>query len=44
MGTLNESKEKTKKYGERWIKTRDLIRSITKSSDNYDKTLYENQI
>ena len=33
----NESKEKIKKYGEQWIKIRDLIRSITKNSDNYDE-------
>ena len=33
----NESKEKIKKYEELWIKIRDLIRSITKSLDNYDE-------
>ena len=33
----NESKEKIKKYEELWIKIRDLIRSITKNSENYDK-------
>ena len=33
----NESKEKNKKYEEMWIKIRDLIRSITKNSDDYDK-------
>ena len=27
---------KQKKYGKRWIKIRDLIRSITKNSDEYD--------
>ena len=32
----NESKEKIKKYEELWIKIRDLIRSITKNSDDYD--------
>ena len=32
----NESKEKIKKYEELWIKIRDLIRSITKSSYGYD--------
>ena len=32
----NESKEKLKEYEELWIKIRDLIRSITKISDNYD--------
>ena len=33
----NESKEKIKKYEELWNKIRDLIRSRTKSSDDYDK-------
>ena len=33
----NESKEKIKKYEELWIKIRDLIRSITKNSDDYDE-------
>ena len=33
----NESKEKIKKYEELWIRTRDLIRWITKSSDDYDE-------
>ena len=33
----NESKEKIKKYAEFWSKKRDLIRSITKISDDYDK-------
>ena len=31
----NESKEKINKYEELWIKIRDLIRSVTKSSDDY---------
>ena len=30
----NESKEKIKKYEELWSKIKDLIRSITKNSDN----------
>ena len=30
-----ERKEKIKKYEEQWSKIRDLIRSITKNSDNY---------
>ena len=34
---LNESKEKIKKYKKLWIKIRDLIRSITKNSDDYDE-------
>ena len=33
---INESKEKIEKYEELWIKIRDLIRSITKNSDDYD--------
>ena len=28
-----------KKYEELWIKIKDLIRSITKNSDDYDKKL-----
>ena len=32
--SINESKEKIKKYEERWSKTRDLIRSITKVHKN----------
>ena len=35
--STNESKEKTKKYEELWIKIRDLIRSITKNVDDYDE-------
>ena len=33
----NESKEKIKKYEELLSKIRDLIRSITKDSDDYDE-------
>ena len=33
----NESKEKIKKYEELWSKIRDLIRSITKNSVDYDE-------
>ena len=33
----NESKEKLKKYEELWSKVRDLIRSITEYSDDYDE-------
>ena len=33
----NESKEIIQKYGEMWSKIRDLIRSITKNSDDYDE-------
>ena len=32
-----DSKEKFKRYEELWIKIRDLIRSITKNSDDYDE-------
>ena len=32
-----DGKEKIKKYEELWIKIRDLIRSITKNLDDYDK-------
>ena len=36
--TLVPTKEsKEKKYGELWSKTRDLIRAITKNSDDYDQ-------
>ena len=34
---INESKEKIKKYEELWSKIRDLIRSITKNSDDYNE-------
>ena len=37
MIPTNESKEKSKKYEELWIEIRDLLRSITKNSDNYDE-------
>ena len=33
----NESKEKIKKYEGLWIKIRDLIRPVTKKSDDYDE-------
>ena len=33
----NESNEIIKKYEELWNKIRDLIRSITENSDDYDK-------
>ena len=39
----NESKEMIKEYEELWSKIRDLIRSITKNSDDYDKK-YMNMI
>ena len=31
-----ESKEKIRKYEQMWSKISDLIRTITKNSDNYD--------
>ena len=34
-----ENKEKIKNYKELWIKTRDLIRSITKTLDHYMKNI-----
>ena len=33
----NESKEKNKKYEEPWSKIRDLMRSVTKISDDYNE-------
>ena len=33
----NESKEKIKKYEELWIELINLIRSVTKKSDDYDE-------
>ena len=38
----NKSEEKLKKYEELWIKSRDLIRSVTKKSDNYDEKYVKN--
>ena len=40
----NEREEKIKKYEELWIKIRNLLRSVTKKSDDHDKKIYENQI
>ena len=39
----NESKYGTNKYEELWIKIRDLIRSVTKNSDDCDENIYKNQ-
>ena len=36
---INESKEKVKRYEELWSKISDLIRSITKNSDDYDEKI-----
>ena len=33
----NESQEKIKRFEEMWSKIRDLIKSVTKSSDDYDE-------
>ena len=33
----NENKDKIKKYEELWSKIRDLIRSMTKNSGDYDE-------
>ena len=33
------AKKKFKKYEEMWIKIRDLVRSITKKSDDYEKNM-----
>ena len=38
----NKSEEKLKKYEELWIKSRDLIRSVTKKSHNYDEKYVKN--
>ena len=35
--STNKSKQKIKQYEELWSKIRDLIRLISKSSDDYDK-------
>ena len=37
LDSTNESNEKIKKCEELWSKIRDLIRSITKNSDDYDE-------
>ena len=39
----NESKYGTNKYEELWIKIRELIRSVTKNSDDCDEKIYKNQ-
>ena len=41
LAPINETKKKIKKYEERWIKIKDLIRSITKNSDDYDEKYIE---
>ena len=37
----NESKEIIKKYQELWSKIKDLIRSVTKNSDDFDEKYME---
>ena len=37
LAPTNESREKITKSGELWSKIRDLIRLITKNSDDYDE-------
>ena len=39
----NETKEKIKKYEELWSKIRELIRPITKNSDDYDEKYMKNK-
>ena len=39
----NESKEIIKKYEELWSKIQDLIKSITKNSNDYDKKNLKNK-
>ena len=40
---INESKEISKKYEELWIEIGDLIRLVTKNSDDYDGKYMKNQ-
>ena len=42
--STNETKEKIKKYEEMGSKIRDLIRSITKNSDDYDENYLKTKI
>ena len=37
LNPINKSKEKIKRYEERWSKIRNLISSINKNSDDYDE-------
>ena len=39
VSTNESKKKKQKKHGELWSKIRDLIRSITKNSDDYDEKI-----
>ena len=40
----NNGKEKIKKYEELWSKIRDLVRSITKNSDDYDENIWKSNL
>ena len=40
---INESKEINKKYEELWIEIGDLIRLVTKNSDDYDEKYMKNK-
>ena len=40
----NESKEKIRKYEELWSKIKDLIRSITKNSNDYDENMRKSNL
>ena len=40
----DESKGKIINYEELWIKIRDLIRSVTKKSNNYDEKICKNKV
>ena len=44
LAPINESKEKIKKYEELWIKIRDLNKTMTKSADDYDKTIWNSNL
>ena len=40
----NESKEKIRKFEELWSKIKDLIRSITKNSNDYDENMRKSNL
>ena len=40
----NESKEIIKKYQELWSKIKDLIRSVTKNSDDFDENIWKSNL
>ena len=40
----NESKEKKRKYEELWSKIKNLIRSITKNSNDYDENMQKSNL